>query len=55
MVAAGLKIREDPMGNIFGRWEGSNASTGGNLLCTDLLLFWSNALCPDFSTLLWAQ
>ncbi|CAL8463817.1 g3351 [Coccomyxa elongata] len=28
MAAAGLKIREDPMGNIFGRWEGSNVSTG---------------------------
>lgn len=25
---AGLKIHEDPMGNIFGRWEGSDSSAG---------------------------
>ncbi|KAK9819221.1 hypothetical protein WJX74_007312 [Apatococcus lobatus] len=25
---AGLKMHEDPMGNIFGRWEGSDSSAG---------------------------
>ncbi|EIE18838.1 N-carbamyl-L-amino acid amidohydrolase [Coccomyxa subellipsoidea C-169] len=28
MTAAGLTIREDPMGNIFGRWEGSDPDAG---------------------------
>ena len=28
MEEAGLRIREDVMGNIFGRWQGSNASAG---------------------------
>ncbi len=32
MTAAGLKIREDAMGNIFGRWEGSNSGAGRNIL-----------------------
>jgi len=31
MDEAGLKIREDPMGNIFGRWEGSDTSAGSVL------------------------
>jgi len=28
MEDAGLVVREDVMGNIFGRWQGSNASPG---------------------------
>lgn len=28
MSEAGLAIREDPVGNIFGRWEGTDASAG---------------------------
>ena len=28
MTEAGLSIREDAMGNIFGRLEGSNPDTG---------------------------
>ena len=28
MKNAGLVVREDVMGNIFGRWQGSNASAG---------------------------
>ncbi len=28
MEDAGLVVREDVMGNIFGRWQGSNASAG---------------------------
>lgn len=28
MTAAGLTVREDPMGNIFGRWEGSDPNAG---------------------------
>ncbi len=31
MTAAGLAIREDPMGNIFGRWEGSDPGAGARL------------------------
>jgi acetylornithine deacetylase/succinyl-diaminopimelate desuccinylase-like protein len=28
MTAAGLTVREDPMGNIFGRWEGTDPNAG---------------------------
>lgn len=28
MKEAGLAIREDPMGNIYGRMQGSNSATG---------------------------
>ena len=28
MAEAGLTIREDPMGNIWGRWAGSDAEAG---------------------------
>jgi ureidoglycolate amidohydrolase len=28
MEAAGLAVREDVMGNTFGRWEGSDSSAG---------------------------
>ena len=28
MSEAGLTIREDPMGNIWGRWAGSDAEAG---------------------------
>ena len=28
MADAGLTVREDVMGNIFGRWQGSNVSSG---------------------------
>jgi ureidoglycolate amidohydrolase len=28
MKEAGLTIREDPMGNIYGRMQGSNSATG---------------------------
>eukprot|EP00873_Tetraselmis_striata_P033169 jgi/Tetstr1/453433/TSEL_040415.t1 len=31
MTNAGLTIREDPMGNIFGRWEGSDPTAGAVL------------------------
>jgi len=31
MTDIGLTIREDPMGNIFGRWEGSDAGAGSIL------------------------
>ena len=35
---AGLKIHEDPMGNIFGRWEGTDTSSGDSLQSSNLLL-----------------
>jgi acetylornithine deacetylase/succinyl-diaminopimelate desuccinylase-like protein len=31
MKEAGLSIREDPMGNIFGRWVGEDPNAGGTL------------------------
>jgi ureidoglycolate amidohydrolase len=31
MTDAGLAIREDVMGNTFGRWEGSDSSSGQDL------------------------
>ena len=30
MEEAGLAVREDVMGNIYGRWQGSDASAGGD-------------------------
>ncbi len=32
MEEAGLAVREDVMGNIYGRWQGSYASAGGDLV-----------------------
>jgi len=32
MKKAGLKIREDVMGNVFGRWEGSKHGAGDHAL-----------------------
>lgn len=31
MREAGLSVREDVMGNTFGRWEGSDSTAGGPL------------------------
>ena len=37
MQEAGLSIREDPMGNIFGRWEGADPKLGA--FCEDAHFF----------------
>ena len=35
MKDAGLSIREDAMGNILGRWQGSDSSAGKHTLSAD--------------------
>ncbi len=38
MSEAGMTIREDPMGNIWGRWAGSNAEAGSCRLPVNVIL-----------------
>ena len=40
MKEAGLAVREDIMGNTFGRWEGSDPKAGAILACLATKLAW---------------
>ena len=40
MTEAGLTVREDIMGNIFGRWEGSDPKAGTIMACPGAISAW---------------
>ena len=52
MSEAGLDIREDPMGNIWGHWEGSEKGAGA---LASLLLHVLHSFADIKQTLLWAE
>lgn len=49
MRQAGLSVREDVMGNTFGRWEGSNSKAGLSFLFVCLSVLWGAGVCQTLS------